>query len=133
MKRMAKMSVTSELIANALAFPDDAEIIYIIMESPGIFTFYVEHPDFPVLKEAKVPIEIVPVFHCDYDKRPSTWITCDWNLSPPCIQWVCKDCYDKFDKEYEILSAANWSKIMCEFCGINAGEHKYETNPIQSS
>ena len=74
MTRLAKMKVTGKLIANALAFPDDANIVFIKMERPGIFCFYVEHPSFPELPiEMPLP-EVILTFDCDYNKRPSTWI-----------------------------------------------------------
>jgi hypothetical protein len=82
MKHMAKIDITSELILQALAFPDGTTIydIYPNGKIPNVFTFLVEHPDLPELTgEGSIP-QIKPIFTADYTKRPSTWITCNWNM-----------------------------------------------------
>lgn len=81
-RRMVHFHITEELLKQALAMPEDSNIIHItsVMYKPGVYAFYVEYKDFPELSEGSDPPLISPVFYADYEKRPSTWLTIDWNL-----------------------------------------------------
>lgn len=39
------------------------------------------------------------------------------------MNWVCQECYDKFDKEYEVLTTANWFQTLCVICKIEVAVH----------
>jgi len=87
-RRMVRFNVTAELIRRALAMPEWTEIYDIkpwlrFTEDPksvDVFTFYVEHPDLPEVKEGEQPPEIDPVIQADYDKEPGVWLTFNWGL-----------------------------------------------------
>lgn len=78
--KIIRIHVSEDLIKQALAFPDDLEIVNIckITDQPGVFAFDVEHESFPK-QEGGIPL-VSPVYHADHEKRPSTWLTIDWNL-----------------------------------------------------
>lgn len=80
--KRAIIRVTADLIRDALAFPETARIVDIEFDfmRPNIFLFKVESPDFQEVEEGQPYPEISPTFTIDYDKKPSTWISCDWNL-----------------------------------------------------
>ena len=81
MRHRAKFDVTAELIVAALALPEGTKLYDITGsdEFPGVFTFYVEHPDLPE-RTGVTLAKITPTFSADYTKCPSTWITCNWNV-----------------------------------------------------
>ena len=68
--------------AHPAAVPDGALIYNIVRHThlPDTFVFYVEHPDLPELQEGETPLEIEPRLTADYERKPSTWLTWDWNL-----------------------------------------------------
>jgi len=79
MKHLAKFKVSMELLRDALALPDDLEIIdiHVVPTSWRTFEFVIEHPEAPVCPPGGEIREISPVFRTDQSKKPSTWITCD--------------------------------------------------------
>lgn len=79
-RRLAQFDIAEELIKQALAMPDDAEIYNIVRHGyrPGTFVFVVEHPDFDELIEGEMPPSITPTIEADYEKRPATWLTFSW-------------------------------------------------------
>ena len=81
-KHMAKMAIMGELICDSLALPDGSYIERIEPHPSmlGVFVFYVEHGDLPEVKPGDELPEVVPIFTADYDKRPSVWLTVDWNI-----------------------------------------------------
>ena len=83
-RRMVRFQVSAQLISQALAMPDGSTIHNIVRHdfNSDVFIFYVEHPDLPELPEGGMPLEITPIIKADYDKRPSTWLTFDWNTPP---------------------------------------------------
>lgn len=80
--KLIQFKVTEELIRQALAIPDEAEIVNIVRHEfvPGLFTFYVTHPSFPECLEGALPIEADPVITADYENRPGTWLTIDFRI-----------------------------------------------------
>ncbi len=71
--------VSLELLAQALALPDGAEIIDVLIVRPNIVQIAVRHPDLPESVGAYAP-KVRPIIRADYSKRPSTWLIFDWNL-----------------------------------------------------
>lgn len=80
--KLIQFKVTEQLIRQALAIPDDAEIINIIRHDfvPGVFTFYVTHPSFPDVLEGALPVEASPIIKANYENRPETWLTIDFRI-----------------------------------------------------
>ncbi len=81
-RKMVRFNVTSQLILQALAIPESAKIYDIVRDwkHPDQFIFMVESDELPEVQECAEPVEISPIIHCDPEKRPSTWMTFDWNL-----------------------------------------------------
>jgi len=80
--KIVKFDVSSDLIRDALAIPEEATI-YDIHQSEqrvGSYTFYVVHPDLPEIGAGDVVPEVSPIIRADYDKKPSVWLTWDWRL-----------------------------------------------------
>ena len=80
--KLIQFKVTEQLIRQALAIPDEAEIVNIMRHEivPGIFTFYVTHPSFPECLEGALPVETNPVVTANFENRPETWLTIDFNI-----------------------------------------------------
>jgi hypothetical protein len=80
--KIIRFKVTEHLIRQALAIPDDAEIVNIVRHEyvPGLFTFYVTHQSFPECQEGALPIEVSPVVTANYENRPETWLTIDFGI-----------------------------------------------------
>lgn len=80
--KLIQFRVTEQLIRQALVIPDDAEIVNIVRHDyvPGLFTFYVTHPSFPECLEGSLPVEANPVITVNYENRPETWMTIDFNI-----------------------------------------------------
>lgn len=79
-KRMAKFQVSSELICQALALPDEIKLRDIVMDNynPDVYVFFVEHPELQEVHEDQVIPEVSPVFTTNYDDRPATWTSFSW-------------------------------------------------------
>jgi|WetSurMetagenome_2_1015567.scaffolds.fasta_scaffold52663_2 hypothetical protein len=82
MRRIANIEVSEELIEQAFALPEGSRIENISRSSlrTGVFVFTIEHPDLPEVEEGNAIPQITPLLTADYEKRPATWITFDWNL-----------------------------------------------------
>ena len=81
-RRIVQFTVSGDLIRKALAMPDDTLIYGIVRHdwSPDAFVFFVEHPDLPEMGEGESPLKITPKITADYEKKPSMWLTWDWDL-----------------------------------------------------
>jgi len=80
--KLIQFKITEQLIRQALAIPDEAEIVNIVRDEfvHGLFTFYVTHPSFPECLEGELPIEASPVVTANYENRPETWMTIDFRI-----------------------------------------------------
>jgi hypothetical protein len=80
--KLIQFKVTEQLIRQALAIPDEAEILNIVRHKnvPGLFTFYVTHPSFPECLEGNLPLETNPVLTANFENRPETWLTIDFRI-----------------------------------------------------
>lgn len=80
--KLIQFKVTEHLIRQALAIPDEAEIVNIVRHEfvPGLFTFYVTHPSFPECLEGALPIEASPIVTVNNENRPETWMTIDFRI-----------------------------------------------------
>lgn len=80
--KLIQFKVTEHLIRQALAIPDEAEIVNIVRHEfvPGLFTFYVTHPSFPECFEGALPIEVSPIVTVNNENRPETWMTIDFRI-----------------------------------------------------
>jgi len=80
--KLIQFRVTEHLIRQALAIPDEAEIVNIVRHEfiPGVFTFYVTHPSFPECLEGALPAEASPVIIANNENRPGTWMTIDFRI-----------------------------------------------------
>jgi hypothetical protein len=84
--RVARITVSEELLRDALAMPENSKIVWADWSRKHrAVVLEVTSPDLPEwqLVDGGTPPEVVPIFRTDYDKRPSTWITFDWNFDPP--------------------------------------------------
>ena len=79
MSKQVCFDVSLELLAQTLALPDGTVIEELLIVRPGIIQIAVSHPDLPESIGAYAP-KISPIIRADYSKRPSTWLTFDWNL-----------------------------------------------------
>ena len=80
--KLIQFKVTEQLIRQALAIPDEAEIVNIVRHEfvPGLFTFYVTHPSFPECLEGALPVEASPIVTVNSENRPETWMTIDFRI-----------------------------------------------------
>ena len=80
--KLIQFKITEHLIRQALAIPDEAEIVNIVRHEfiPGLFTMYVTHPSFPECLEGALPIEASPVVTVKSENRPETWMTIDFRI-----------------------------------------------------
>ena len=79
----AKFFVSAELIEQSLAMPDGAKILDISRARSTIvggneFLFVVESDELPERDGDDIP-QITPQLTADYEKRPATWLTFEWN------------------------------------------------------
>ena len=80
--KLIQFKVTEQLIRQALAIPDEAEIVNIVRHEfvPGLFTFYVTHPSFPECLESALPVEASPIVTVNNENRPEKWMTIDFRI-----------------------------------------------------
>lgn len=83
-RKVAQFQVSAQLIKEALAMPKKTKIHNIVRHdyNSNVFVFFVEHPDFDEIEDGEVPPELTPIIEADYEKRPSTWLTFNWDNSP---------------------------------------------------
>lgn len=81
-KHRAVIQVSEELIREALAMPDGAEIVDIRRSNErfGQYEMLVDHPDLPAVAELGIIPLVTPTLTADFEKRPATWLTWDWDL-----------------------------------------------------
>jgi hypothetical protein len=79
---MARFRVSAQIIMDSLAMPEGSKLRAIVQDEfhPNVFVFYVEHPDLPEEVEGMPPVEIMPIVKADYERRPSMWLTFEWNV-----------------------------------------------------
>lgn len=79
----AKFSVSEDLLKDALALPGKFNIRNISPHGtqPDVFVFLVEFNEFPDVKEGDIAPDIHITFSADYEKKPSTWLTCNWEMA----------------------------------------------------
>ncbi len=71
--------VSLDVLSSALSLPVGTEIVDVLIVGQDVARLVVSHPDLPDVVRDCVP-EISPRITADYSKRPSTWLTFDWNL-----------------------------------------------------
>ena len=81
-KHTARISISTDLLLQALAFPEDTEIMACIGDRAylGIIDIIVESADLPTVEPGNPIPLLTPTLTADYDKRPATWIKFNWNL-----------------------------------------------------
>jgi len=79
--KLIQFRVSELCIRQALAIPDEAEIVNIVRnEFTASFTFHVTHPSFPECPEGALPVETSPVITANGENRPGAWLTIDFRV-----------------------------------------------------